>query len=43
MQETLSLNFERRSHFLKEDFKIPMNNASVFSCYGHFLHARFGK
>ena len=23
-------------YFLKEDFKIPMNNALVFSCYGHF-------
>ena len=44
-------NFTVGSHFLKssvdyflnEDFKIPMNNASVFSCYGHFLRARLGK
>ena len=42
-RKLFSPNFEIGSHFLKEDFKIPMNNASVFSCYGHFLHARFGK
>ena len=29
-RKLFSPNFEIGSHFLKEDFKIPMNNASVF-------------